>query len=227
MTKSADMTLAAFQHADSFFPSAAVSFSWGLEALSNRGLVATRDDLSKFVNAQLIHRWAGFDRPVLVHAHAAAPELAALAELDFLVEAQTLAREQREGSRRMGAALLSVHAKLATPGAEDFLSDVQRGDACGHLAVAQGLVWRQLGFDAELVQLMAAHGMCTGLLGAAVRLAIIGHVDAQLILREMHRSVENVLAQPVCGPDALNSFVPQTEIASMNHETDDMRLFAN
>ena len=55
--------LATLQHADSFFPSGAVSFSWGLEALRADGLVQSADDVALFAAGQLRHRWATADRP--------------------------------------------------------------------------------------------------------------------------------------------------------------------
>lgn len=48
--------LAALQHADGFFPGGAASFSWGLEALRNDGLVATADDVTQFIAGKLRHR---------------------------------------------------------------------------------------------------------------------------------------------------------------------------
>lgn len=227
MSSPATIPLAAFQHVDSFFPSGAVSFSWGLETMSNCGLVSSRKELLQFVRAQLTNRWAVFERPAMMLAHASADDVDAMADLDWRVEAQTLAAEQRDGSRRMGAALLAIHVKLETPDAASYLSRVQDGLAAGHLPVVQGLVWQRLGFDVPLVQRMAAHALCTGLLSAAVRLAIIGHFDAQGVLTELHPVIEELVHEPAAGPDALHSFVPQTDIASMNHETDEMRLFAN
>ena len=57
------------QHSDSAFPSGAVSFSWGLETLVNRGIVTKADDVQAFLYAQLTARWASLDRIMLVHAH--------------------------------------------------------------------------------------------------------------------------------------------------------------
>jgi hypothetical protein len=62
--------LAALQHADSFFPSGAVSFSWGLEALRADGLVRTANDVALFIAGLLRHRWATGDRPLLAAAPA-------------------------------------------------------------------------------------------------------------------------------------------------------------
>lgn len=219
--------LSALQHADTMFPNGAVSFSWGLEALCNRGIVASRDDLAEFLLTQIEGRWADLDRPVVAHALAAGKDLDRLAVLDALVDAQSLGAELRLGSTRMGLALLNVHRRLKTPLAAEYRQLVQDGFGFGHIAVVQGMLWGQLGFDAAQAQVMSAHGLCTGILGAAVRLSVIGHMDAQAIHAWLLPRIEEVLRQPLCPPEALHSFTPQIEIASMNHETDEMRLFVN
>lgn len=219
--------LSALQHADSMFPNGAVSFSWGLEALCNRGIVGGKDDLADFLLAHVEGRWADLDRPVVAHALAAGKDLGRLTVLDTLVEAQSLGAELRLGSTRMGLALLNVHRGLKTPLAAEYLQLVQEGSGFGHIAVAQGMLWGQLGLDAAQAQVMSAHGLCTGVLGAAVRLSVIGHMDAQAIHAWLLPRIEEVLRQPLCPPDELHSFTPQLEIASMNHETDEMRLFVN
>ncbi len=113
MTGAASL-LAVLQHGDSFFPSGSLAFSWGLETLRNDGLIQNAEDVEWFVMDQLRHRWATMDRPVLVAAHRAADDLESVVAVDLLVEAMSLAREARDGSRRAGAALLSVHHSLGT-----------------------------------------------------------------------------------------------------------------
>ena len=61
MSAAADQ-LALLQHGDSFFPSGAVSFSWGLETLAEDGRVATAADVAAFLEGQLRWRWATCDR---------------------------------------------------------------------------------------------------------------------------------------------------------------------
>ena len=94
--------LATLQHADSFFPSGAVSFSWGLEALRADGLVQSADDVALFAAGQLRHRWATADRPVLAATYTASDDLEAVAAIDRLQDAMALPLELRLGSRRMG-----------------------------------------------------------------------------------------------------------------------------
>jgi urease accessory protein len=219
--------LAALQHADSFFPAGGIAFSWGLESLHAEGAVKTQDDVARFVLGQLRHRWATCDRAVLAAAHAAAETPHVLAALDELLEAVTLARELREGSRRAGASLLDVHARLGTPCAADFREAVRAGQALGHLPVAQGCVWRGVGLGLAESEAMAGHTQCVGLVGAALRLGVIGHLAGQEILRSAREALGAVLAQPAPALDDLHATVPATEIASMRHETQAARVFAN
>lgn len=215
------------QHADSAFPSGAISFSWGLEALVNRGAVTGAAGVEAFLAAHVTGRWADIDRAMLVHAHAAGDDMDRLARLDALMDAQSLAAEQRLGSTRMGLAFLGVHVKLNSARASLLRKAVTGGSLHGHVPVMQGAIWHEMGLGADQAQAMAAHGLCAGILGAAVRLSVIGHVDAQTIHTTLRPRIEAILARPVCAPDEAHGFTPHIEIASMLHETDQMRLFVN
>lgn len=221
----ADLTL--LQYGDSFFPSGAVSFSWGLETLCEDGRVATVEQVTAFLQGQLRQRWATCDRAALAASYGAAEDLEAMAEIDRLLEAQTLAAELREGSRRSGGALLAVHEKLGTPGAAAYRALVRAGTAPGHLAAVQGLVGRGVGLALPASEVLSAHGLCVGLLGAALRLGLLGHVDAQRGLQEARATIAEILATPAPEVAAMSAFTPEAEIAAMRHETAETRLFAN
>jgi urease accessory protein len=219
--------LAALQHADSFFPSGAVSFSWGLEALRADGLVRTADDVSLFIAALLRHRWATGDRAVLAAAHVAGDDLEAVRTLDCLQEAMALAHELRAGSQRMGAALLGIHARLGTRNAASYRAMVLADQAPGHVAVMQGLLWRAIGLDLDVALTIAAHGFCVALIGAALRLGLIGHVEGQRCLAGLHDLIAEALKSPLPGLDEISTFAPACDIAFMRHEVQLGRLFAN
>jgi urease accessory protein len=219
--------LALLQFGDSFFPTGAASFSWGLETLRADGLVRDAADLDAFIAAQLEHRWADFDRPAVVAAHRAGPDLDLVLEVDRQVEAGTLAREAREGGRRIGAALLKIHADLGTPGASAYRERVLAGQAPGQMATVQGLIASACGLDETAACALSAYGVAVGIVSAAIRMAIVGHVDGQRILaRQRERAALLAEAPP---PDAaqLQAYTPMTEIAIMRHETGSGRLFAN
>ncbi len=237
-------SLLALQQADSFFPGGAVAWSWGLEtlvadgrlgatsavALARRQRGVPRDrsaQVNGFVEGQLRHRWATFDRVFLSAAWHAADSLQALSALDARIEALTLAEELRQGSRRLGQSLLGVHVAMGTSSAEAYQQCIASGAAAGHLAVVQGLLWQRLGMDLDHCQLAAAHGLCTGLVSAAVRLGVMGHLDAQRILTDIQPLLLELLAQPVPDLEDASGFTPMAEIAVMRHESQELRLFAN
>ncbi len=219
--------LALLQHGDSFFPSGAVSFSWGVETLAADGKIAKAEDVERFVAQQLTGRWAASDRPVMLAALAADGDLAQVASADLLMEANNLAAESREGSRRMGGALLNVHVKLKTRGAKKYQARIRATEAPGHIAAVQGLLWSALGLDGDSACRMAAHGMAVNILGAALRLGLIGHIDSQSILGKLHPTIEDIKASPPPVIDEIHAYAPAADIAMMRHETQESRLFYN
>jgi urease accessory protein len=217
--------LTALQHADTFFPSGGIAFSWGLETLHAGGFLPTPGELQSFLLGQIIHRWGSCDRIALARTYAAADDLDRVAACDRELETLGLARELREGSARAGATLLRVHSQLGTPQAEAYRERLGNGLGYGHLAAVQGLIWRGVGMSLEEAQLTSAHTLCLGVLGAAIRLGVIGHIDAQKILQSAHLTIDGLMSVP--GDDELSSFVPASEIAMMRHEVGQSRLFAN
>ena len=219
--------LGALQHADSFFPSGSVSFSWGLETLHADRMVVTAPQLAEFVEGQLRHRWATNDVCALTAAFRAGGQFDRIAAVDDIVEAMTLAPEWRDGSRRAGASLLNVHAKLDTPGAAEYRERVQRKTALGHMSVMQGMLWRAVGMTEETCRAVSAHTLCTGLVGAALRLGMIGHLDAQKVMLHVRPVLVDLLRLEPADAEAIHAYTPQAEIAAMRHEDQDSRLFAN
>jgi urease accessory protein len=219
--------LGALQFADSFFPSGSIAFSWGLETLRADGELVSVEQVGHFLAGQLVHRWAPFDAPVLVAAMRADGRLDRLADLDDLVEAMTLATELREGSRRAGASLLRVHAELGTSDAAEYREAVAQRKARGHLPVVQGMLWKATGLSEDVCRAVSAHTLCTGIVGAALRLGMIGHLDGQKILLKVRPVLVELLRLPPGEADDLYAYTPHAEIAAMRHEVQDSRLFAN
>jgi urease accessory protein len=226
MSKLAD-TLALLQFGDSFFPSGAVSFSWGLEGLSDSDAVRGAEDVRAFVIGQLRARWADFDRAVVVAAHKARVSLDDVAAIDDQVEIQTPCAELRSGSRRMGDALLSVFARLGMGEAGAYRDKVKAGGAFAHLPAMQGYLWGRAGLGQDQAVALSAHGFATGLLGAAIRLGCLSHIDAQTILIEARAEAARLAARPYPPIAALSAYGIEAEIAVMRHADNNLRVFAN
>ena len=73
---------------------------------------------------------------------------------------------------------------------------------------------------------ISAHGLAVGLLGAALRLGLIGHLEAQRSLQALRDEIAGLLSAQALSADAMHAFTPAADIAVMRHETAEVRLFA-
>jgi urease accessory protein len=231
--------LLALQHGDSAFPSGGFAFSQGLEGLAPLEGKPDASRVAEFVEGLLRGRWAGTDRVALIRAFRAAGDLAAIAELDGELEAASVVEPLRAGSRRNGAALLAVHARLGTRGAAELRERIQRGAeqtgstdasrraAYGHLPVVQGLVWQAVGLDEVSAVAMSGYGLVSGTASAAVRLGLVGALDAQAIVTAMRPVITECASDAVADDQPFSGFAIHAELAALRQGRASTRLFSN
>ena len=219
--------LKSLQHGDSFFPAGGIAMSGGLETLVDEHRINSVQMVEDFLTGQLQCRWATMERPIVVAASRTCTDLEVLCEIDAQVEAQTLAAELRGGSVRSGRALLQVHSSLDTNNAEEFREMIQKDRAIGHNMVVQGLVWGNVGLSEHLIEAMSAHTFCVGLLGASLRLGVIGHTKVQAVFGHLHEIISGTLKETSIPLEGVSAFSPEQEIAVMRHENSTHRLFFN
>ena len=217
--------LLALQHGDSQAPGGGFAFSWGLEGLAADGRFL-RTDLADFMEGQLVHRWACFDRPIVARAHGY-HGIEDVTRLDATVDAWLPIEPQRTGSARAGNALLGFHQRMGTPGARAFRAAIEEGQAVGHLPVVQGVVWQGIGASRTTALTLSAHCMVSGLAGAALRLGKVSHVDAQGAIARLRPLISTLIEEPVPPIGSLHAFTPLSDIAMLRSQERDVRLFSN
>jgi urease accessory protein len=224
-------TVTAFQLADSFLPVGTYTASYGLEQFVAGDVVDDVESLRELLADYLRHQIGPCDTVVLARAYDAASEgdLDGVVAADRRQEAVTLTAEFRESSTKSGGQLLSLMAE--TEG-DEFLSAYQArvadDDAPGNYAAAFGAVAASQGIPRETACLAQGYGFVVGLLGAAQRLMRIGHTDTQRVLTELKPVVAEVVADHETRPlDEIQSFAPMVELASMEHERAERRLFVS
>ncbi|KJC54162.1 urease accessory protein UreF [Bradyrhizobium sp. LTSPM299] len=216
--------LALLQLGDSAYPAGGFAFSWGLEGLAADGMLANRNELDRIIADQLARRWATMDRVLLRKAfHAVGCD--GIAAVDRLAEAGTASAEMREGSRRAGKALLGVWVKLDGPLSVAYRNLVSSDARLGHLPVVQAIVGRDANFNLDAAELVSGWALVTGLVGAAVRLGIVGHIEAQRSQSAARGLLAELLAETP-QPDAVPaSFTPFIDIAVSRGPLRHVRMF--
>ena len=227
--------LTALQLADSFFPTGLFAHSQGLEGMVAHGAVRTAADVHQFLENLLTWSVLPCDGVALLNAHlmAGRDDLATVTTIDGHLHAMKLPAELRTASRHAGRRILDEFGGLATPEPhptlfEEYRSLVARRETPGTGAVALGITAWAAGIAAETALLMFCHSFAVGVLGAAQRLLPFTHSQAQQILYCLHIVIDEQLDR--CSGRSwqeISAFTPALDIASMLHETDEVRLFAS
>jgi urease accessory protein len=219
------------QLTDSGFPTGAFTFSHGLEGLMSSGAVARERDVAEVIAVHLREGFAGIECPAMAHAWRAARigDLAELSALDALVNAHKPVPVFRNGSIRTGRRLLeSALGVTSGPVLDGFRARVHAGDACGHHAVAFGIVMEAAGVDEATAALALGTGFVNGLAAAAVRLGVIGQGAAQRIVAEHHDCLARCAMQGRATTLAdMGAAMPMTDIAGLRQRGLSGRVFAS
>lgn len=218
--------LTTLRFADTAFPSGSFGFSNGIEALVSHGKISDARRLTDYLILLLRHRWACADRVALSQSHRGGLDLATVRAVDRVFEASCACEPVRSGSSRNGLAYLTSHARLETPGAREYRDMVLKSEAVGHLSVVQGMTLRALGVEEITAIEMSLYTTAANMAQAAVRLGQIGALDAQRSLGEALANCSDCARIPE--PESeICSFVPYSEIVTVQQSRTNVRLFAN
>ena len=236
MTHATDrQLLVALQLADSFFPTGMYAHSQGLESMVARRWVHSADDVQQMLANLLTWSVLPSDGVALLNARRAAgrADSSELVAIDWNLHAMKLPAETRAASRQTGRRILDESALLLgsdqpCPVYERYRADVASQRAPGTGAVALGATACAAGIPPQTALLMFCHSFAVGVLGAAQRLLPMTHSEAQQILHSLHEPIAAMSNEIQHRPwQQLTAFAPQSDIASMLHECDDLRMFAS
>jgi urease accessory protein len=223
--------LALMQLADSFFPSGAYTLSHGLESLIQQHQIQQSQDLIPFLQILLHYKIATCDLVALLHAYrgSAVDNLENIIQADTQLFAQTLIAITRKTLQQSGRALLMVaqstwqHQQLVTLEHAQALNQFH----CLH-PIIFGVVGNVAGLSIIDTALAFLHGLMTGILGAAIRLGVLGHLQAQQILLQLASEIKTVYSTAISlDLEQMWSCTPTIDLAQMRHSQLKTRLFAS
>lgn len=227
ITDAANWVASLLQMSDSFYPTGAYAHSFGLEGLTQEGVVRDRATLRTFLFEHVLPQLARTDLPVAAHAWTAAgepPDWARLRELCFLSSALRGARELREASEAIGRQRLDLAALLHGGFAAEFNRRAQREDWPRPSCIAAAVEGRTLGAPREAVLAAIVYAIVAGLITASMKLLRLGQNASQTLLAEALAQTP-VLIAGVLAVDDIGAFNPWWDIAAARHEAADFRLF--
>ncbi|TAI66357.1 urease accessory protein UreF [Bradyrhizobium sp. Leo170] len=218
------------QFGDSMFPIGGFSFSSGLESAVQEGVVTNAATLRAFARTA-VEQAARGDCIALIAAHRAATagEVDTLARIDAQVYARKLSDEARAMSVRMGKKFTEmgvevVGAPLLYRWRECIATSVTPG--CYPIALAINFAVQNLtAYQAFVVH---QYGVATTILGAALRLMKVSHIETQKILYELTGQLDEMYATAAAARlSDMAGFAPLTEILAAVHTRAHVRLFMN
>ena len=222
--------LTLIQLADSFFPSGSYTLSHGLESLIQQGKIQ-HQDIVDFLRILLHQKIAPCDLVALIHAYHAGTQqgIAEIEDIAKLLYVQTSIETARKTQIQSGRALLMV----AQSTWQDPLLDTLARDRalnrfyCLH-PVVFGVVGRVANLNVTDTALAFLHGFVTGVLGAAIRLGSLGHLQAQTILFQLAPDIETAYqTASTMDLERMWTCAPAIDMAQMRHSRLNSRLFAS
>lgn len=202
-----------FQLADGSFPSGGFAHSAGLEASLELGGLSTVED---FLDDAIVSA----RETTLPFVRAACADPGCLAALDDRFDATLLLDVPNRASRAQGRSLASAAARVFELGS--ILEHARRGPA--HHAPVFGAIFGLLGVSLDETGAAYLHGAVRGVLSAAVRLNLVGPLEAQRLLAA-RASAMTAAVSDARGVDDVAQTAPLVELWGALHDRLDARLF--
>ncbi len=216
-----DSRLALMQLSDSFFPSGSFTLSHGLEAMVQTNQIHNPQDIETFLHLLLHNKVGSSDLIALIHAHRASTnnDLKEVRRADAYLYAQMLIQTTREAQQRSGQALLLVaRSTWNDPQLEALQEDVDVKKTPGLHPIVFAIVGRAVHLSERDTSFAFLHNFVTGIVSAAIRLGILGHLGAQSILCRMATEIDLIVSQSLSlSLVEMWSCTPAIDIAQMSH----------
>lgn len=218
------------QFGDSLLPVGAFSFSCGLESAVEQKIVRDVETLEEFVRDSLLQA-AMVDGIALLETYRATQKNDSLRviQIDQSLLARKLNEETRLMSLRMGKKLGELAmAMVNSPILYHWNDLVRTNQSPGNYSVGQGIVFHTLSMRLEEAFAVHQYGIASMILGAALRLMKLHHLDSQKILFRVSQEAPkhyNKIAS--LNLEDMGGFAPVIDILAAIHVKSRVRLFMN
>ena len=223
--------MALMQLSDSAFPSGSFTLSHGLESLVYSGQIRTANDFQEFLKLLLHNKLGTSDLVALLHAYRASVnnDFVEIHRADLRLFASTTIAQTREAQRKSGRALLMVARSIWQ---DSQLETLDTDTAAGTIQCLHPVVFAVVGRTVLLSEsdtmVAFVHSFIASLALAAIRLGVLGHIQAQVVIKAIAFDIEPIIEKALAMTlEDMRSCTPAIDIAQMRHKYLDRRQFAN
>ena len=217
------------QLSDSFFPTGLYATSSGLESLSQKKKLKSKD-IFQFITMQLQNVMGPSDCTAMGFAYESCKkkDIVSLIHADESLYYMKLIEETRIASTRSGNQLLkcvstfSKNKKML----KEYQIAINKGKATGVYAVSFGVVTSSLNIPKKKAGIMLLYGLAVSIVGAAMRLGILQHFEGQKIIHELRPVILAAVLENIDRPiSSMWQFAPILDILQMKHEALGSKMF--
>ena len=229
ITATSRQLLELLQICDSNFPVGSFSHSYGMETYLRDDMIKDKETFEAYIKVYLKGQFMYTDGLAirLVYEALNANQLDKLWEIDRQITVQSMARETREGTKKVGQRMLQMILDLYD---NDILKNYQeritKGLSHGHPALVFAIAMYGIGIGEKDAILCHSYSTVSTLVQNGVRAIPLGQKDGQMILRdigdfliEMYQEIQGLEKED------FGMTIPGLEIAQMRHEILNFRLF--
>ncbi|MEX2192279.1 MAG: urease accessory UreF family protein [Nitrosarchaeum sp.] len=221
--------LAMMQISDSFFPTGLYANSNGLESIFQNNKKITELEIIGIIKTQLKQQIGSTDLIVMINAlkFASTKEFDKISEIDMKISSIKNIKEVREASKRSGIQLARcVNEFVNDEILEKYLGFYKKGMINGAYSVSFGLCANALGISPQKAGLMFLYGFIVSIVGAASRMGITQHYQAQKIIHDLKPLISQIVGESLDkSTKDIWQFAPHLEILQMHHEKMDSKMF--
>lgn len=217
------------QICDSNFPVGAFSHSFGMETYLRDDIIKDKESFEAYIKVYLKGQFVYTDGLAikLVYQALMDKNTNRIWELDQEITMQSLARETREGTKRVGQRMIQMLLDLYPEGLlQTYQERIEKGLSHGHPAIVFAITMFDFGVSEKEAILCHSFSSVSSLVQNGVRAIPLGQKDGQLILRDINEYLVEMYEQiQALGEEDFGMTIPGLEIAQMRHETLHFRLF--
>ena len=222
--------LAVMQLSDSFFPTGLFATSNGLEFLFSKNQIKGVDDLKNMIKINIEQQIGPSDCVALVNTleNANSKDFEKIIQTDEISFAMKSIKEIRNASVNSGIQLVKCVSEFVKENEifNQYQNAIKEKKVYGIFPVAFAICCNSLNIRKEKSMTMLLYGFTVSVVGAALRLGLIQHLEGQKIIHEIKPIIIQTLKENSSKSlYDMWQFAPQFDIIQMSHEKMDSKMF--